>query len=72
MAAQTDGLNLTRTKSELEIRRYASFACQIDLAIVAIGITGVGKSTLLNTLAGKEVFRAAGGVKDAQKESRKK
>ena len=70
MAAQTDGLNLTRTKSELEIRElvhYASFPYQIDLAIVAIGITGVGKSTLLNTLAGKEMFRAAGGIKGCTK-----
>ena len=70
MAAQPDGMNLTRIKTVLEIRElvhYASFAYQIDLAIIAIGITGAGKSTLLNTLAGKEVFRAAGGIKGCTK-----
>lgn len=74
MAAQQVSLNLKRTKSELEIRELvhrARLLHQIDLAIVAIGITGAGKSTLLNFLAGEEVFQAAGGVKGCTKQVHK-
>ena len=74
MAAQPTRLNVKHTKSELEIREcvhHASLSEQIDLTIVAIGITGAGKSTLLNMLAGKDVFAAAGGVMGCTDEVRK-
>ena len=65
MAALPSRLNIKHTKSEVEIRKrvhHASLSVQTDLTIVAIGIVGAGKSTLRNTLAGKDVFAAAGGV----------
>ena len=57
--------NVKHTMTENEIRErvhLASVSEQDDLTIVAIGITGAGKSTFLNMLAGKDVFATAGGV----------
>ena len=65
MADQPLRLNVKHTKTEQEIRKrvhHASLSEQMDLTIVAIGISGAGKGTLLNILAGKDVFAAAGGV----------
>lgn len=74
MAAQQSSLNVKRSMSEQQIRervRHSNSLPTIDRAIVAIGVTGGGKSTLLNILAGKDVFEAAEGAKGCTKKVKK-